>query len=107
MTVGDAGRLGGRRLVEKYGREHMAELGRKVGAMLLDERGVDFFREMAHAGGTVTASRYGHEHYANLGRIGGNKLKEARGKEYYQEIGRKGGLSPKRQRNQTSAGAEV
>ena len=43
LTVRDAGRLGGRRLYEKYGREHFAALGHKVGSKLRDERGVEFF----------------------------------------------------------------
>lgn len=99
----DAGRLGGRRLLEKYGREHFAALGHKVGTKLRDERGVEFFRTMAQAGGAATAATHDHAYYAALGRQGGEKLKAARGKDYYREIGRLGALSPKRRANQEPA----
>ena len=96
LTVRDAGRLGGRRLLEKYGREHFAALGHKVGTKLREERGVEFFRNMAQAGGQATAATHDHEYYSNLGRQGGEKLKATRGKDYYRQIGRMGALSPKR-----------
>lgn len=88
LTVRDAGRLGGRRLLEKYGREHFAALGHKVGTRLKEERGVEYFRTMAQAGGAATAANHTHAEFSEWGTKGGLKLKEKRGKEYFERIGR-------------------
>lgn len=105
LTVRDAGRMGGKKLLEKYGREHFAALGHKVGSKLRDERGVEFFRTMAQAGGAATAANHDREHFATLGRAGGKKLSEQRGSEYYRRIGRLGALSARRRKIAVADGA--
>lgn len=51
MTASEAGRKGGKIVLEKYGPAHFIEAGRK--------------------GGSTTRERYGSEHYSRIGRIGG------------------------------------
>ena len=64
-----AGRAGGAATREKYGREHLREMGKR--------------------GGAVT-SKLGSEHYQNMGKRGGAKILETRGREFFQAIGKKG-----------------
>lgn len=101
MSVQDAGKIGGRRLVEKYGREHFVELGHKSGSALRDA-GFDF-KEMAKKGGKATAATHDSDYYSELGKQGGDFLKEKVDKEYpggakayYQDIGAKGAAAKKK-----------
>jgi len=56
MTVGEAGRKGGRTTAKKYGPNFYEEIGKK--------------------GGETTAAKYGHEFYESIGHKGGQRVKK-------------------------------
>ncbi len=58
LTVREAGRLGGRKVAEKYGREFYGEIGKK--------------------GGETVKARYGPDYYARIGKIGGSRRGKAK-----------------------------
>ena len=55
MTVGEAGRKGGKTTAKKYGPGFYEEIGKK--------------------GGETTSQKYGHEFYEEIGHKGGQKVK--------------------------------
>lgn len=55
MTVGEAGRKGGKTTAKKYGPGFYEEIGKK--------------------GGDTTSQKYGHEFYEEIGHKGGQKVK--------------------------------
>ncbi len=64
MTVGEAGRKGGKATARKYGSEFYEEIGKKGG------------RIGGPKGGMVTKERYGHEFYESIGHKGGQRVKK-------------------------------
>lgn len=46
MTLSEAGRRGGNKVLEKYGREHFVKAGRKGGAEVSKEYGREFFSRL-------------------------------------------------------------
>ena len=56
MTVGEAGRKGGKTTAKKYGPGFYEEIGKK--------------------GGETTSQKYGHEFYEEIGHKGGQKVKK-------------------------------
>ena len=56
MTVGEAGRKGGKTTAKKYGPGFYEEIGKK--------------------GGDTTSKKYGHEFYEEIGHKGGQKVKK-------------------------------
>jgi len=56
MTVGEAGRKGGKQTAKKYGPGFYEEIGKK--------------------GGETTSQKYGHEFYEQIGHKGGQKVKK-------------------------------
>ena len=75
-TVQEAGRMGGRRVKEKYGQSFYVDIGKKGGRMIADSRGSDY--------------------YAIIGKKGGDEVKRRHGADYYSQIGKKGGEAPRR-----------
>ena len=69
MTVGEAGRKGGRATSKKYGPKFYEDIGKK--------------------GGDTTSKKYGPEFYEQIGHKGGQKLKRlvAKGKQREAEAG--------------------
>ena len=63
MTVGDAGRKGGKATAKKYGPEFYEEIGKKGGKI------------GGPIGGLVTKEKYGQEFYEEIGHKGGQKVK--------------------------------
>jgi len=63
MTVGEAGRKGGRATAKKYGPEFYEQIGKKGG------------RIGGPKGGLTTKQKYGHEFYEQIGHKGGQKVK--------------------------------
>jgi uncharacterized protein len=59
MTKQEAGRLGGAKTREKYGKEHYSRIGEKGGKK----------------GGATTKKRYGTEFYQKIGSKGGQATK--------------------------------
>lgn len=60
MTVSEAGRKGGERTSELYGKQFYEEIGKKGG----------------QKGGQTTFKRYGPEFYEEIGRKGGHKVRD-------------------------------
>ncbi len=56
MTVGEAGRKGGKTTAKKYGPSFYEEIGKK--------------------GGETTSAKYGHEFYESIGHKGGQRVKK-------------------------------
>jgi general stress protein YciG len=73
MTVAEAGRMGGRRVLEKYGR--------------------GFYQQIGEKGGEARKGALGQSGYRRLGRLGGEAVREKYGAEFYAEIGQKGGAA--------------
>lgn len=71
MTVREAGRLGGKKVSEKYG--------------------PDFYKDIGHRGGSTTNEKYGPEFYGAIGKKGGQATAEKHGTGFYEKIGKKGG----------------
>ena len=63
MTVGEAGRKGGKTTAKKYGPGFYEEIGKKGG------------RIGGPKGGMTTKKKYGHEFYERIGHKGGQKVK--------------------------------
>ncbi len=63
MTVGEAGRKGGRATAKKYGHEFYEEIGKKGG------------RIGGPKGGAATKAKYGQEFYERIGHKGGQKVR--------------------------------
>lgn len=59
MTVSEAGRRGGNKVKERYGRGHYVSIGKKGGDSLLKERGREFFSDMGKKGGKSKAKKSG------------------------------------------------
>ena len=76
LTVREAGRLGGKRVVELYGHEFYQEIGSKGGARTSELYGPEFYGEIGSKGGTSTRDRHGPEFYQKIGKKGGAKIKE-------------------------------
>jgi len=68
----------------------VAEAGRLGGQKILAERGVAYYAEIGKKGGRTTRQR-GPEWYAAIGRRGGQTTKDTHGPEFYEKIGAKGG----------------
>ena len=64
MTVGEAGRKGGRSTAKKYGPEFYEEIGKKGGII------------GGPKGGATTKRKYGHDFYEQIGHKGGQKVKQ-------------------------------
>lgn len=64
MTVGEAGRRGGRKTARTHGHEFYEEIGAKGGEL------------GGPRGGRVTRERHGHGFYEEIGRKGGQKVRE-------------------------------
>jgi general stress protein YciG len=78
MSVTEAGKLGGARVKEKYGREFYEAIGRK-GGLATKARHPEQFLEMAalggKKGGQATKERYGADFFARIGTKGGARVK--------------------------------
>ena len=57
----EAGRRGGKRVVEKYGVEYLVARGRRGGAAVVRKYGLKFMREIAAKGGRARADRLRRE----------------------------------------------
>jgi uncharacterized protein len=53
MTVGEAGRKGGRTVKEKYGPDFYSEIGEKGGEAVKEKYGPEFYSEIGQKGGSV------------------------------------------------------
>ena len=80
MTAGEAGSLGGKKTVEKYGAAHFRKIAKKGGEMSTTKfkAGDPRVKEIARKGGLASGGNFkaGTEHARECGRIGGKK-KEA------------------------------
>ncbi len=63
MTVGEAGRKGGRETARRHGPEFFEAIGKKGGQI------------GGPIGGMVTKRKYGHAFYESIGHKGGQKVK--------------------------------
>lgn len=78
------------------GDPRMVEAGRLGGRTVLEERGRAFYSLIGKKGGRATKERYGPEFFSTIGRKGGESVKAERGIEFYATIGRKGGSHHKK-----------
>lgn len=76
MTVQEAGRLGGRANLAKFGREHYVKMGREGGKRVKAERGAEWYREIGAQGGNAIKAK-NPEHFKRIGALGGAKVREA------------------------------
>ncbi|MDO8669859.1 MAG: general stress protein [Dehalococcoidia bacterium] len=57
MTVREAGRRGGNKVKEKYGKEHFVKAGQKGGQAVAKLRGREFFVKIGSMGGKATKAK--------------------------------------------------
>lgn len=62
-------------MTDEEKRKARVEAGKKGGATVVAERGVEFMRTIAALGGAATKARHGSEHYKVIGTRGGRRMK--------------------------------
>lgn len=75
-TCSEAGRKGGKAVVERYGREHYERMGKKGGTTTRDRHGEEHYAEIGSKGGTECAARNSVEYYQRIGKLGAAMVKE-------------------------------
>lgn len=91
MSVGQAGRKGGKKTATKHGPEFYREIGRRGGQARKKQLGAGGYADLGRKGGEARKTQLGSEGYAQLGRRGGEARKSQLGSEGYAQLGRKGG----------------
>ena len=82
LTVSEAGKIGGKRVKEKYGHEFYVEIGRKGGEATKKNlaNDPDFYKRLGEKGGKKggesTRDKYGPAFYEQIGAKGGKIVKE-------------------------------
>lgn len=66
ITTKEAGRMGGKKILEKYGKEHFAKLGQRGGRKTSERHTHEFYESMGRRGGLETARRYGRGHMRKI-----------------------------------------
>jgi len=90
MTVQEAGRRGGNKVMAERGRQYYQEIGHKGGIAVSTARGSQYYREIGKLGGAAVKAKLGLGHYRRMAQLGGAKTRQ-KGPEYFSAIGRKGG----------------
>lgn len=90
LTVREAGRLGGRATLAKFGPAHFSALAAKSPHPPHEQA------RRGKRGGEATWERHGESHYRAIGRAGGEKTRLMFGREHFVEAGRKGGAARRR-----------
>lgn len=93
MTMREAGKLGGQKVLEKYGSDFYVKIGRKGGLATRARMPSEGFKEMGRSGGNALKKKQGVDYFAEIGAKGGNSLRDkklAENPNYYSEIARMG-----------------
>ena len=76
ISCREAGRRGGRKVAQTYGKDHFQSIGRKAGMTTKARHGVEHYTKIGSLGGSATARKHGVEHYQKIGRHGGARVRE-------------------------------
>jgi general stress protein YciG len=80
ITVREAGRLGGQKVLKERGRDFYKEIGQKGGQATRNAYGIDFYKDIGRRGGTKggekTRDTYGHTFYKEIGEKGGQVVRD-------------------------------